>query len=92
MPTEDVFEKCGKQEKVCLFSDMTSSSLVLQSQEVREYMAREMPTVFKAMAVLSKKTLEKVSPIVFVHLHGQPIPIENFSDEKEAKEWLKQYL
>jgi len=78
--------------KVCLFSDMRNSALVLQDDKTREYIAREMPKLFIAMAVESESTLEKVGPTIFLNTMNEPIPIRMFSDEHEAKEWLKSFL
>jgi hypothetical protein len=77
-------------KKVCLLSDTTSSRP--QDKETRDYMARELPNVFKAMAVISESVTGIFITNVFLTLKRQPIPIKIFSDEKKAKEWLKQYL
>ena len=77
-------------KKVCLLSDTTNSAT--QDKATRDYMAQEIPNVFIAMAVISDSILGKFITNMFLHLKQQPIPIKFFSNEKDAKEWLKGFL
>jgi hypothetical protein len=77
-------------KKVCLLSDTTTSRP--QDKETRDYMAGELPKIFKAMAVISGSVLGKLITNTFLVLKKQPIPIKMFSNEAEAKEWLKNHL
>jgi hypothetical protein len=76
--------------KVCLLSEMTDSSPL--DKETRDYVAKELPFVFHAMAVMSDSPTGKIIANLFLALKNQPIPIRMFSSELTAKEWLKQYL
>lgn len=77
-------------KKVCLFSDSTNASP--PNKETRDYMEKEMPNIFKAMAIVSKSVVGEIFPKAFLILNSYPIPIKYFNEEKEAAEWLKQYL
>jgi hypothetical protein len=75
---------------VCLLADNTAT--YTQDDHTREYSAQEMPKLFKAMAVISGTTIGRAASHLFTYFQGQPIPIRSFENEKEAKEWLMQYL
>ncbi|MCW3104513.1 MAG: hypothetical protein JWO09_2953 [Bacteroidetes bacterium] len=78
----------GKQ--VCLLIDVTNSGE--STRESRDYAAIEFPKVVKAMALISGSELGKMLANLFLNLKQQPYPTKMFTGEKEAKEWLKQYL
>jgi hypothetical protein len=75
---------------VCLLADNTFT--YTQDDTTREYSAQEMPKLFKAMAVISRTTIGRAAAHLFTYFQGQPIPIRGFENEKDAKEWLMQYL
>src|SRR6185295_7637637 len=77
-------------KRVCLLADNTVT--YIQDEKTREYSATEMPELFKAMAVISNTIMGKAAAHLFQYFHGQPVPIKSFDQEKEAREWLKQYL
>jgi len=77
-------------KRVCLLADNTVT--YIQDEKTREYSATEMPELFKAMAVISNTIMGKAAAHLFLYFHGQPVPIKSFDQEKEAREWLKQYL
>ena len=77
-------------KRVCLLADNTVT--YIQDEKTREYSATEMPELFKAMAVISNTVMGKAAAHLFQYFHGQPIPIKSFDNEKDAREWLKQYL
>lgn len=88
--TYQLIRKITGNKKVCYFSDDTFAGP--QDQETREYVAREMPDLFKAMAVLADSTMATLLVDTFINFSGHPIPIQVFTNEQEAKKWLKQYL
>lgn len=77
-------------KRVCLLSDSTDSPPV--NKEMRDYAAEVIPQIAKAIAIMSRSALGKMSANLFFALKKQPYPVRFFNDEKEAKEWLKQYL
>jgi len=61
-------------------------------KETRKFSAAQLPGVYTAMAMVSKPGLAKFIMNILFSLQKPPIPMKSFSDEQEAKEWLKQYL
>lgn len=84
------FKKLLGGKKVCLMVDVTNSPE--SSKEVRDYVAREFPSIIKAIAMISGSALGRMLANLFFSVKSQPYPVKMFNDEKEAKEWLKQYL
>ena len=68
------------------------SSSPVPDKETRKFVAKELPNVYTAMAMVSKPGLAKFIMNFLFRLKPPPIPMKNFTDDKEAKEWLKQYL
>lgn len=84
------FRKIIGDKKVCLMIDVTNTGE--STKEVRDYAAREFPKFVKAIAMISGSALGKMLANLFFTVKAQPYPVKMFNDEKEAKEWLKQYL
>ena len=61
-------------------------------RETRKFSAKMLPEVYTAMAMISKPGLAKFIMNVLFGLKPPVIPMKTFSDEEEAKKWLKQYL
>lgn len=64
----------------------------MPDKETRKFVARELPNVYTAMAVISKPGLSKFIMGVLFKLKPPAIPMKKFTDDREAKEWVKQYL
>ena len=64
----------------------------IPDKETREFVTKQLPNVYAAMAMVSKPGLTKFIMNFLFKLKPPPIPMKNFTDDKEAKEWLKQYL
>ena len=77
-------------KRVCLLADNTLT--YEQDDTTRRLMANEIPKVFKAMAVISRTVFGKAVSDTFLYYQGSPIPIKTFKEEKEAREWLSQFL
>lgn len=88
--TVEKFKKLINGKKVCLLIDVTHSSE--STKEVRDYAAAEFPKFVKAMAMISESALGKMLANLFFRIKKQPYPIRMFTNEFQAKEWLKQYL
>jgi hypothetical protein len=84
------FKKVIGERKVCLLIDVTNSAE--SSKEIRDYIAIEFPKFVKAIAMLSQSAFGKMLANLFFTIKTQPYPTKMFTDEKEAKEWLKQHL
>ncbi|MEX2403028.1 MAG: STAS/SEC14 domain-containing protein [Balneolales bacterium] len=83
-------KKLVGDKKICLLLDVTHVSEI--TREGREYLAKEFPKHFKAVAMISRSTFGKVVANLFLTIKPQPYPTKMFTDEKEAKKWLKKYL
>lgn len=64
----------------------------IPDKETRKFSTEQLPNVYKAMAMVSKPGLSKFIMNILFKFQKPPIPMKSFSDDKEAKEWLQQYL
>jgi hypothetical protein len=84
------FKSIIGDRKVCMLIDVTNTSE--SSRELREYAAEEFPKFVKAIAMVSGSALGKMLANLFFTLKTQPYPTKMFTNEVDAREWLKQYL
>lgn len=61
-------------------------------KETRRFSTEQLPVIYSAMAMVSKPGLSNLIMRILFKLKPPPIPIKSFTDDKEAKEWLKQFL
>ena len=61
-------------------------------KESRKFAAKALPEIYSAMAMVSKPGLSKFIINILFKLKPPPIPMKSFTQDKEAKEWLKQFL
>jgi hypothetical protein len=55
----------------------------------RKFSTEQLPVIYSAMAMVSKPGLAKFIMNILFSLKPPPIPMKSFSDDKEAKEWLR---
>jgi hypothetical protein len=84
------FKKMIGNRKICML--IQSTNRTPPDKEMRDYLADEFPKFAKSIALLSPSPLTKMVANLFFSIKKQPYPTKFFNDEKEAKEWLKQYL
>lgn len=58
----------------------------------RTFSAMQLPTVYSAMAMVSKPGLSKFIMNILFKMKQPPIPMKSFTDDKKAREWLKQFV
>lgn len=58
----------------------------------RRFSAQQVPEVYSAMAMVSEPGLARVIMNLLFAFQPPPIPMRNFSDEREARVWLRQFL
>ncbi len=58
----------------------------------RKFSTSQLPIIYSAMAMVSKPGLAKFIMNILFALKPAPIPMKSFTNDKEAKEWLKKYL
>ena len=64
----------------------------MPDKATRDFSAAQLPNVYTAMAMVSKPGLATLIMNLLFKLKPPPIPMKNFSNENEAKEWLKQFI
>lgn len=88
--TVEAFKQFTGGNKVCLLIDNTNASA--PNKEMRDRVAKIMPEIVKAVAIISKSAVGKMVANLFFNINKQSYPIRMFDDETEAREWLKQYV
>jgi hypothetical protein len=68
------------------------SNSPVPDKETRKFSAEQLPNVYTAMAMASKGGLAQFIMNILFKLKAPPIPMKSFSNDKEAKDWLKQFL
>ncbi len=68
------------------------SNSPVPDKETRKYSTEQLPVIYSAMAMVSKPGLSKFIMNILFALKKPPIPIKSFTDDKEAKEWVRSYL
>lgn len=86
-----IIERYLSGEKMPMLLDLSATSVILSSMEVREHIAEMLPKLFSAVAVLAPSTLQKVAPTIFMNTMGEPVPMCIFDREEEARNWLQQF-
>lgn len=87
----DEFRKITEGRKRCMILQ-TDNSAPPPKKEDRDWIAKELDSVTKAMAIISTSPLSRMIANLFFGLKPPAYPFKFFSNEKEAKEWIKQYL
>ncbi len=68
------------------------SNSPVPDKETRRFSTEQLPKVYKAMAMVSKPGLSKLIMNILFRLKTPPIPMKSFTNDQEAREWLKQYV
>jgi hypothetical protein len=68
------------------------SNSPIPDKETRRFATEQLPDIYTAMAMVSKARLAKLIMRILFRLKPPPIPMKHFTDDKEAKEWLRNYL
>jgi hypothetical protein len=61
-------------------------------KSTRKFATEQLPLIYSAMAMVSKPGLSKFIMNILFSFRQPPIPMKSFSDDKEAKNWLRQFL
>lgn len=61
-------------------------------KETRKFSAGQLPNVYTAMAMVSKGGLAQFIMNILFKFKPPPIPMKSFADDKDAKEWLMQFV
>lgn len=64
----------------------------MPDKETRQFSTEQLPNIYKAMAMVSKPGLSRFIMNLLFALKTPPIPMKSFTNDVEAKEWLRQYV
>lgn len=87
----DEFKKLIGFKKVPMILETNSNSKPPKKED-RDFIAEQLNEVTKAMGVISTSPLSRMIANLFFGLKPPPYPVKFFPNEKEAKEWIKQYI
>lgn len=89
-------------ENIALVKQITGNKIVplliylsnspVPDKETRRFSTEQLPRVYKAMAMVSKPGLSKLIMNILFRLKPPPIPMKSFTNDEEAKAWLRQYV
>jgi len=68
------------------------SNSPVPDRETRKFSTEQLPNVYSAMAMVSKPGLAKFIMNLLFKFKTPPIPMKSFTDDVQAREWLRQYL
>lgn len=68
------------------------SNSPVPDKETRKYSTEQLPVIYSAMAMVSKPGLSKFIMNILFSLKKPPIPMKSFTDDNEAKNWLRSFL
>ncbi len=86
----ELISRICNNKKVCVIMDTSNGAMA--SVDIRKSVTANFPDYFKAIAFISKSTEGKMISLFFVLLQHTGLPMATFSNEIEAKEWLRKYL
>lgn len=87
----DKFRKLLGGKKACMILEPNRTSPPPKKEE-REWLARELNSITRAMAIISSSPLSRMVANLFFGLTPPAYPFKFFSNETDAKKWIKQYL
>ena len=87
----DRFREIIGHKKVCMISESNSSARP-PSKDERDFIAKQISSVTKAMAIVTNSPVTKMVVNLFFALKPPDYPAKMFSNEVDAREWIKQYL
>ncbi len=68
------------------------SNSPVPDKETRKFSTEKLPEIYSAMAMVSKPGLAKFIMNLLFKFKQPPVPMKSFINDREAKEWLKQFL
>lgn len=80
----------SNNKKVPLLIYLSDSPI--PDRQTRKFAIDQLPIIYSAMAMVSKPGLSKFIMNILFKFKTPPIPMKSFTDDKLAREWLKQYL
>lgn len=87
----DRFRELIGGEKICMIIQSEASSKPVKKED-RDWISNELNSVVKALAIVYSTPLARMLANLFFGLKPPAYPTKFCANEKEAKEWIKQYL
>lgn len=91
MKQVEEFKKLTGGKKLCMILETNNNSKPA-NKEMRDVVSELLTQITKAMAIISTSPLSRMVANLFFGLKPPSYPVKFFSNETEAKEWIKQYL
>jgi len=94
---EEMMEEMNKlreiigNKKVCMIAEVDPNAPP-PKREDREYIAKELKSITKALAMITNSPMSRMIANLFFTFMPPTYPTKMFTNEKDAKEWIKQYL
>lgn len=89
-------------ENIALVKKITGNKIVpvliylcdspIPSKETRKFSTEQLPSIYKAMAMVSQPGLSHLIMRLLFRFKAPSIPIKSFTDDEKAKAWLQQFL
>lgn len=83
-------KKISGNKPVPLLIYLTNSPV--PDKATRQFSTTQLPVIYSAMAMVSKPGLAQFIMNLLFRFKKPPIPMKSFTNDAEAKEWLKQYV
>lgn len=87
----DRFRDIIGHKKVCLILEAAKSSKSPPKHQ-RDFLASELNSVTKAMAIITSSPLSRMIANLFFGLKPPAYPVKMFTDVEAAKAWILQYV
>jgi hypothetical protein len=87
----DEFRKIINNKRTCMIT-ISESTAPPPKKEDRDWIAKELDSVVKAMAIITVSPLSRMVANLFFGLKPPAYPVKFFSNREDAKDWIKQYL
>jgi hypothetical protein len=85
------FRKLVGYKKTCMVI-VTDSMEPPPKREDRDWIAKELDSVVKALGVISTSPLSRMVANLFFGLKPPAYPVKFFSNREDARKWIRQYL
>jgi hypothetical protein len=85
------FRSLVGHKKTCMIL-LTDSTAPPPKKEDRDWIAKELDSITKAMGIISTSPLSRMVANLFFGLKPPAYPVKFFSNADDAKKWIKQYL
>jgi hypothetical protein len=85
-----IYEIAGKK-KVCIVSESDPNSKPPRKDQ-RDFIAHEIESIVKAMAIVTSSPVSRMIANLFFSFKPPTYPVKMFTNERDATEWIRQYL